>query len=114
MERAKESSVSSVPPSPRHPVTPSLSDRCAPITLLLLDVDGVLTDGSIIYTDDGVELKRFHVRDGSGLAIWQHLGKRAAIITGRTSRAVEVRAAELGIVPVIQGRREKLPAYREV
>jgi len=74
----------------------------------------VLTDGGIIYADDGTELKRFHVRDGSGLMIWQYVGKRAALITGRTSRVVEVRAAELGIAPVLQGRREKLAAYQEV
>src|SRR5262249_43387571 len=97
-----------------HPVTLSLAERCARIELLLLDVDGVLTDGSIVYTDDGIELKRFHVRDGSGLMIWQHVGKRAALISGRTSRAVEGRAAELGIAPAIQGKGEKLPALREV
>jgi 3-deoxy-D-manno-octulosonate 8-phosphate phosphatase (KDO 8-P phosphatase) len=92
----------------------SLADRCAAIELLLLDVDGVLTDGSIVYTDDGVEVKAFHVRDGSALKLWQHAGKRAAILSGRTSRAVEVRAAELGIAPVLQGRADKLPAYREL
>ena len=67
---------------------PSLADRCAPIEMLVLDVDGVLTDGGIIYADDGAELKQFHVRDGSGLKIWQYLGKRTAIITGRTSKVV--------------------------
>jgi YrbI family 3-deoxy-D-manno-octulosonate 8-phosphate phosphatase len=92
----------------------SLAERCAAVELLVLDVDGVLTDGSIIYADDGAELKKFHVRDGSGLKIWEYLGKKAAIVTGRTSRVVEVRAAELGITPVRQGAREKLPAYREI
>lgn len=91
---------------------PSLTLRCTAIELLVLDVDGVLTDGGIVYADDGVELKKFHVRDGSGLKIWQLVGKRAAIITGRTSKVVEIRAAELGITPVIQGTAEKLPAYR--
>ena len=93
---------------------PALHDRCARVELLVLDVDGVLTDGGIIYGDDGVELKQFHVRDGSGLKIWQYLGKRAAVITGRTSRVVEVRAAELGIAPVIQGAAEKVPAFRRL
>ena len=65
---------------------PSLAERCAPIELLIVDVDGVLTDGGIIYADDGAELKQFHVRDGSGLKIWQFVGKRAALITGRRSK----------------------------
>jgi 3-deoxy-D-manno-octulosonate 8-phosphate phosphatase (KDO 8-P phosphatase) len=92
----------------------TLADRAARIRLLLLDVDGVLTDGSINYTDDGVELKRFHVRDGSGLKLWQLAGKRAAIISGRTSRAVEVRAMELGVSPVIQGQSDKVAAFARV
>lgn len=92
----------------------TLLDRLRAVDLLVLDVDGVLTEGSIFYTEDGNEMKRFHVRDGSGLKIWAHLGKRAAIITGRQSKLVERRAAELGIAPVIQGASEKLPAYRRV
>jgi len=91
-----------------------LANRCAAIQMLVLDVDGVLTDGGIVYADNGVELKQFHVRDGSGLKIWQYVGKRAAVITGRTSRVVDVRAAELGIAPVVQGSPEKLPAYRQI
>lgn len=91
-----------------------LRDRCAPIELLVLDVDGVLTDGQIIYDDRGVEQKAFHVRDGSGLKIWQLAGKRAAIVTGRSSRVVEIRAAELGIQPVWQGAADKLAAYRQI
>jgi 3-deoxy-D-manno-octulosonate 8-phosphate phosphatase (KDO 8-P phosphatase) len=91
----------------------TLSTRAARIELLLLDVDGVLTDGSIIYADEG-EWKRFHVRDGSGLKFWRESGKRAAILSGRTSHAVTRRAAELGIDPVIQGRSEKLPGLEEL
>jgi 3-deoxy-D-manno-octulosonate 8-phosphate phosphatase (KDO 8-P phosphatase) len=93
---------------------PDLRARCAAIDLLIVDVDGVLTDGGIIYSDDGAELKQFHVRDGSGLKIWQFVGKRSALITGRRSKVVEVRAAELGIDPVIQGAPEKMPAYRDL
>ena len=89
---------------------PDLAARAAKIELLLLDVDGVLTDGGIVYTDDGMEIKRFHVRDGSGLKFWHSLGKRSAIVSGRTSPAVERRAAELGIAPVFQGCADKLPA----
>lgn len=75
--------------------------------LLVLDVDGVLTDGRITYTADGVEVKSFHVRDGSGLVFWQRLGGRVAIISGRTSAAVDVRAKELSIADVRQGVADK-------
>jgi len=92
----------------------SLAERASAIDLLIVDVDGVLTDGGIIYSDDGAELKQFHVRDGSGLKIWQFAGKRSALITGRRSKIVEVRAAELGIDPVIQGAADKMPAYRDL
>jgi 3-deoxy-D-manno-octulosonate 8-phosphate phosphatase (KDO 8-P phosphatase) len=88
--------------------------RCNQIEMLILDVDGVLTDGSIIYGDDGVELKAFHVRDGSGLKLWQSIGKQAAIITGRKSAVVDVRAAELGIVLVFQGLADKETALGQI
>ncbi len=92
----------------------TLHQRCAGIELLVLDVDGVLTDGRIIYADNGAEVKNFHVRDGAGLKLWEHAGKQSAIITGRTSNIVEVRAAEVGIRHVFQGAVEKLPAYRQL
>jgi 3-deoxy-D-manno-octulosonate 8-phosphate phosphatase (KDO 8-P phosphatase) len=95
-------------------VSITLQERCAAVELLVLDVDGVLTDGRIVYADDGTEIKHFHVRDGSALKIWQHVGKESAIITGRTSRVVDVRAAEIGIAHVYQGAAEKLPAYRQL
>ena len=91
-----------------------LVERVKKIELLVLDVDGVLTDGSISYTSDGVEIKRFHVRDGSGLKFWHLAGKRSAILSGRSSAAVEIRAAELGISTVLQGRSEKLPAFETI
>jgi 3-deoxy-D-manno-octulosonate 8-phosphate phosphatase (KDO 8-P phosphatase) len=92
----------------------TLAERCAGIEVLVLDVDGVLTDGGIVYGSSELEVKQFHVRDGSGLKAWQLAGKRAAVITGRRSQIVEVRAAELGIAPVIQGAADKLAAYREM
>jgi 3-deoxy-D-manno-octulosonate 8-phosphate phosphatase (KDO 8-P phosphatase) len=92
----------------------TLRERCALIELLVLDVDGVLTEGGITYCEDGKEIKRFHVRDGSGLAVWKHAGKKASIISGRTSRVVEVRAAELEISPVFQGTTQKLEPFRQV
>jgi 3-deoxy-D-manno-octulosonate 8-phosphate phosphatase (KDO 8-P phosphatase) len=61
-----------------------------------------------------VEVKTFHVRDGSGLKLWQQAGKRSAIITGRTSPVVEIRAAEIGIGQVIQGASDKRSAYEQV
>jgi 3-deoxy-D-manno-octulosonate 8-phosphate phosphatase (KDO 8-P phosphatase) len=91
-----------------------LQDRCAAIDLLVLDVDGVLTAGGIVYLDNGLELKTFHVRDGSGLKIWHQAGKRSALITGRTSRVVTIRAAELGISQVVQGAADKLAAFRQI
>jgi 3-deoxy-D-manno-octulosonate 8-phosphate phosphatase (KDO 8-P phosphatase) len=91
-----------------------LAERCASIKLLVLDVDGVLTDGSIVYAGAEVEVKTFHVRDGSGLKLWQQEGKQAALISGRRSAAVERRAAELGITPVVQGVGDKLAAFRQL
>jgi 3-deoxy-D-manno-octulosonate 8-phosphate phosphatase (KDO 8-P phosphatase) len=90
-----------------------LAARCAAVEWLLLDVDGVLTDGAIILDDRGVETKHFHVRDGSALALWHKAGKRAAILSGRSAPVVAIRAQELGIAPVIQGRHAKAAAYRE-
>jgi 3-deoxy-D-manno-octulosonate 8-phosphate phosphatase (KDO 8-P phosphatase) len=89
-------------------------ERLRAVDWLVLDVDGVLTDGSIVYDESGNELKKFHVRDGSGLKIWNHVGKKAAIITGRNSRLVHRRGLELGIAPVIQGALEKVPALRQL
>jgi 3-deoxy-D-manno-octulosonate 8-phosphate phosphatase (KDO 8-P phosphatase) len=95
-------------------VEKSLVERCARIEMLVLDVDGVLTDGRIVYTDAGQELKAFHVRDGSGLKLWTTLGKKAGIITGRRSAIVERRAQELGIGAVIQGADDKGAALRKM
>jgi len=74
------------------------------IELIILDVDGTLTDGSIIYSNNGEELKNFDVKDGLAVASWtKKLGKKAAIITGRKSQLVERRAKELGITHLYQG-----------
>ncbi len=92
----------------------TLKDRCAGIELLIVDVDGVLTDGGIIYGNNEVELKVFHVRDGSGLKLWHKAGKRSAIVSGRSATMVTMRAAELGVGQVIQGAGDKLPAFQEL
>ena len=86
------------------------AEQFARIQLLVLDVDGVLTDGRVVYTDAGHEIKSFHVRDGSGIKYWRQSGRRVAILSGRSSPAVTRRAAELGIDLVVQGADEKLPA----
>ncbi|HRQ74027.1 MAG TPA: HAD hydrolase family protein [Phycisphaerales bacterium] len=86
----------------------------ATVTLLILDVDGVMTDGSIVYDDRGGETKAFNVRDGFGVKLWIEAGGRCAIITRRGGEAVRRRAAELGIDPVIEGAGDKGDAVREV
>lgn len=82
----------------------------AEISILALDVDGVLTDGSILLDDRGTETKRFNVRDGFGLRLWARLGFRSAVITGRSGLAVEHRAIELGLSDIVQGCQNKAEA----
>jgi 3-deoxy-D-manno-octulosonate 8-phosphate phosphatase (KDO 8-P phosphatase) len=101
-------------PSANPRPAPSFEERCRAVELLLLDVDGVLTDGRIIYTDGGAELKEFHVRDGSGLRLWLLEGRKAAVLSGRSSPAVERRLRELGVDLVFQGASDKLFVFREV
>ena len=84
------------------------------IQLLVLDVDGVLTDGGIIRDDAGQQIKRFHVRDGAGIVLWRRLGKDAAIITGKESNVVAHRAEELGIENLYQNIGNKLEAYDQL
>lgn len=86
----------------------------AKIKLLLLDVDGVLTDGRIIYDNQGNELKAFDVKDGHGLKLLQRAGIEIGIITGRKSDLVARRAAELGISILYQGALRKLDPYLEI
>ncbi|MGE5188550.1 MAG: KdsC family phosphatase [Gemmatimonadota bacterium] len=93
---------------------PGAAGKAARVTLLLLDVDGVLTDGGIVYDDEGREIKRFHVRDGHGIKMLQRAGVAVGIITGRTSGVVAVRAKELGISLVRQGAVDKVAAWREI
>jgi 3-deoxy-D-manno-octulosonate 8-phosphate phosphatase (KDO 8-P phosphatase) len=91
-----------------------LERRLADVRLLLLDCDGVLTDGGVTWSDDGVEQKTFHIRDGLGIRGWQRAGGRTGIVTGRSSRVVERRAAELGIEFVRQGVDDKLAAAEAI
>jgi len=80
------------------------------IKLVLLDVDGVLTDGRVTYTSNNEELKSFNIKDGLGIKLLQNSGIRVGIITGRQSPMVTRRATELGIDPIIQGREDKADA----
>ena len=91
-----------------------LDQKAAQIRLIIFDVDGVLTDGSLFLGDDGQEYKAFHSKDGHGMVMLRQSGVEIAIITGRTSEVVRIRMASLGIEHVYQGRREKLPAYEEL
>jgi YrbI family 3-deoxy-D-manno-octulosonate 8-phosphate phosphatase len=84
-----------------------LAARCRPIELLVADVDGVLTDGTIALDDQGVETKHFHVRDGMAYSLWHQAGKQAAILSSRRGAAVDRRAAELKIAHVLQGHDQK-------
>jgi len=84
------------------------------IKLLLLDVDGVMTDGRIIYSSDGGETKAFDVKDGHGLKLLQRAGIQVGIITGRQSAVVARRAAELGIELVYQGVKDKTLPFKEI
>lgn len=91
-----------------------VADRAGRIELLLLDVDGVMTDGCIILDDRGSEQKAFHVRDGHGIKMAQRSGISVGIITGRSSEVVNIRARELGITEVHQGVKEKVLVYDEI
>lgn len=84
------------------------------IKLIVLDVDGTLSDGNIIYSDNGTEIKAFNVKDGLGIAAWIKLGREVAIITGRESKLVENRAKELKITYVKQGIKDKAQALKEI
>ena len=89
-------------------------EKAANIRLLIFDVDGVLTDGSLFISDDGQESKAFNSRDGHGIKMLQKHGVIVAIITGRTSKVVEHRMENLGVAHVYQGKLHKLPAFEEL
>ena len=84
------------------------------IKLLFLDVDGVLTDGGVYYSNTGDEMKRFSILDGYGIVKFHKAGLRTAIITGKLSNIVRRRAQDLGITEVRQSVENKLEAYREI
>ena len=91
-----------------------LAQRAAGLEWLLLDVDGVFTDGRLYYTAEGEHLKRFHVRDGFAVALARRAGLRMALLSGRSSAALRRRAEELGLDAVLLGRDDKLPAFESL
>lgn len=86
----------------------------AAMKLMVLDVDGVLTDGTITINADGSESKRFSVLDGHGIRMWHRAGLRTAIISGRRSKATDIRAAQLEITHVFQDCHDKLPVIEKL
>jgi 3-deoxy-D-manno-octulosonate 8-phosphate phosphatase (KDO 8-P phosphatase) len=96
-------------------MTGRAAQKAESVKLVVLDVDGVMTDGTLLYgADTNLEMKSFNIKDGLGIKLLQRCGIDVAIITGRTSAAVERRAAELGITELIQGREDKGKALDEV
>ncbi len=91
-----------------------LLEKAAKVRLLVLDVDGVMTDGRIVYTTDGAQIHSFHVHDGLGVKLLMTAGVDVAVISSRTSSAVERRVRELGIGILRQGVSGKLPVYEEI
>jgi 3-deoxy-D-manno-octulosonate 8-phosphate phosphatase (KDO 8-P phosphatase) len=89
-------------------------EKILPIRFLLVDVDGVMTDGGITYSSDGSEIKTFNVKDGSGLMWWRRAGHAAGIVTGRSSPMVLRRAKELEIEFVEMDAKHKLPAFERI
>ena len=94
-------------------ISPALRERLAEIELLVFDVDGVLTQGDIFYTDTGVEAKAFDVKDGLGLRVASDVGLGVALMTGRTSQVVQRRARDLRIAEVLQRVGDKASALRQ-
>ncbi len=92
----------------------SVTQRAARVRLLVLDVDGVLTDGRVVYDDQGREIKFFDVKDGHGLKLLQRAGVEVAWLSGRGSQANRVRAQELGVERLIEQCKVKLPALHDL
>ncbi len=91
-----------------------LRERASRVRLLVLDVDGVLTDGTLYFSADGEELKAFNIQDGLGVKLLRGGGVEVAIITGRRSAALERRAENLGVTRLMQGIEDKLAAFSEL
>lgn len=95
-------------------MTVANSDRARQVRLLIVDVDGVLTDGGLYFDNHGEELKRFCSLDGHGMRMALGGGIEIAVITGRRSKIVEHRMRDLGVNHVYQGSRDKLPVFEQL
>lgn len=95
-------------------LTPELRERARSVRLLVLDVDGVLTDGTLYFSSAGEEIKAFNIQDGLGIKLLQASGVGVAIITGRKSRALELRAENLGVRYLYQGAEDKVTAFDDL
>ena len=91
-----------------------MTGKIKPVKMVLFDVDGVMTDGSISYSDTGDEIKTFNVRDGHGVKLLMRAGLEVGLLTARQAMATEHRAKNLGITKVFQGMKEKLPAFERI
>ena len=89
-------------------------ERAKKVKVVIFDVDGVLTDGSLFIGDDGQEYKAFNSRDGHGLKMLQNSGVTVAIITGRTSEVVKFRMRDLGVKTIYQGQHDKTVAFKDM
>ncbi|MDD5580593.1 MAG: 3-deoxy-manno-octulosonate-8-phosphatase KdsC [Methylobacter sp.] len=89
-------------------------EKAKKLKLLILDVDGVLTDGKLFFDNDGTEYKSFHSRDGHGIKLLRQSGVEVAVISGRKSNSVALRMKNLGIELVYQGYENKIPAFNEI
>jgi 3-deoxy-D-manno-octulosonate 8-phosphate phosphatase (KDO 8-P phosphatase) len=89
-------------------------EKAKKLKLLILDVDGVLTDGKLFFDNEGNEYKTFHARDGHGIKLLRQTGVEVAVISGRKSSAVALRMKNLGIEHVYQGHEDKLAAFHEI
>jgi 3-deoxy-D-manno-octulosonate 8-phosphate phosphatase (KDO 8-P phosphatase) len=91
-----------------------IAERARAIKLLIMDVDGTLTDGRLFFGTTGEELKVFNVRDGLGLTMWHRAGGKSGVISGRNSAIVDLRMSQLGVEFVWQGRDDKIAAFDEL
>jgi len=92
----------------------NIKEKLKKIKMLILDVDGVMTDGRIIMDDEGREIKNFHVRDGHGIKVLQRYGIKVALLTGRKSKVVEYRARDLDIKDVYQKVYNKKEVFEKI
>ncbi len=95
-------------------MNPELNNKANKIELLILDIDGVMTDGSLFFDNDGEEYKAFNSLDGHGMRMLMDNGVEIAVITGRQSKLVQHRMDNLGITRIYQGYRDKLPAFQQL